>query len=143
MNIPVELYSLYRRLNVICQERGFSLEPEWGDIILYQGHLALVVAERGDKLAVIDDIGTFPINKNDVYSIENWKQESSCLMIPRVDQLVNIIAQKSSHFPVMTPGIEAAKEVWQITHPYSSNIITKSLEEALLTLAIRLLEENN
>jgi hypothetical protein len=141
VTFSLDRFPIYQKLNRLLHEGEFDLQPECGDAILYQGQLYAVLAVHKNQIALVDDLARIPFHEEDILEVNDWKQEPTCLFIPKIENVLHMIFQKSGHYPIMTPGIQSGRDVWQITHPHSDRIIASSLQEALFLLAIHILEK--
>jgi len=139
-----ELYELIPKLeslHALCHERGITLDPEPGSRMLYKGQVYYVIAAKGNALVLVDDFPSIPFDMNRVITIENWEEQENCLFVPSVEDLLHLIREATSLFPSMTPGVKKTREVWQVRHTEGSTVVTGSLREGLLDIAIEKLEE--
>ena len=140
MNESYERVIQYKRLRELCRLREISIEPECGDRFLYQGHEYVAVVIREDRLALADDLSDIPFDSGQTVCVENWRDDDSCFSAPSIERLLEIVRERTTVYPAMTPGVKEAKVVWQIGHPSASPIVCSSLCDGLLELAIRVLE---
>ncbi len=136
----LELLPKFQFFNKLCSDRCIKLDPENGDTILFQGQRFTVIAAREKQLALIDEFTDIPIRPEDIQYIHNWDKHPHCYFIPGIEYLLEFVFTISSNYPVLTPGIETGRKVWQIKHPNVSPIVAIDLQEALLELCIRLLQ---
>ncbi|MGI6456641.1 MAG: hypothetical protein ACOX5R_13630 [bacterium] len=138
-----ELIPKLERLKLLCSEHGITLDPECGHQVFYQGQVFHVLSAHGNHLALLDTLPAIPLDLNQIVYVEDWIQESSCLFIPRVEDVLQIIHDKTTLFPSMTPGIKATREVWQIRHPNGTTIVSGALLEGLIDLALAMIQNDS
>ena len=140
MTETLDLLPKYQRLYFLLKERGIDWDPETGEAVYYRGQAYIICAVRDNTLALLDDLADIPLTEEALLYVENWETDPTLIWIPRLEGLLRVIWERTSLHPIMTPGIEAARRVWQVLHPACDPIIARSLQEALLELAIRVLE---
>lgn len=140
MSEPYEHLPLYQRFHQACRSRGIRLEPEWGGWVLYQGRPWLIAAVEGPSLALVDDLAGIPLDERQILYVTSAEEDPACVFLPAVEFLLQFIFERTGFFPAMTPGIQAAREVWQLTHPHTPPIVCSSLRGGLVELAVRLVE---
>lgn len=131
---------LYQEFQRVCRSRGIRLDPEWGGWVLYQGQPMLVAAVEGRTLALVDDLAGIPLDARQVLYVEDWDENPACLFLPSLEFLLQFIYEQTDFYPVMTPGIQETRDVWQLTHPRSPSIVCSSLRDGLVELAARVLD---
>lgn len=142
MNDFYELLPRFRLLTELCHARNFDLDPEFGDRVAYQGRAYVVAAAETTDLALIDEWCGIPLREDQIVYVNDWRDDPSCVFLPGIDLLLQMIRRISGIFPSFTPGIHKSREVWQISHPNADPIISRSLHEALLELTIRIISES-
>ncbi len=139
-----ELYELIpklKTLKALCGEKGIALDPEPGSRMLYQGQVYYVIAAKSNAVVLIDDFPSVPLDPNRTITIDDWEREENCLFVPSVEDLLHLIREATTLFPSMTPGVKKTREVWQVRHTEGTTVVTGSLREGLLDVAIQKLEE--
>lgn len=129
----------YQQFYELCRKQGISLDPEPGDRMLYQGQAFIVAAVEGDRLALVNDLTGVGLESSEVIAVQEWRDEMSCLLLPRIEQILELIKKQTSLYPMMTPGVKETKSVWQVSHPNSPPVVSSSLAMGLLALAIQIL----
>lgn len=141
MTESYENLSLFKRLNELCLARGIVLDPEPGSRISFRGHPYVAAAAQDDALALLDDLCAIPLDPDRIVVVNAWENDPNCFFLPSLEQLLEIIYQRSSLYPIMTPGFKETRPVWQVSHPGAPPLVSKKLETGLLELAIRILEK--
>jgi hypothetical protein len=135
-----DLLDKYQALSRSCLQVGMDIDLEFGDQVSYQGKRYVVAAARGDRVALVDDYMSVPLNEEAIIYVTNWLDDPACVYLPSIEQLLEIIHERTNLYPTLVSGIKEIREVWQITHPNSQPIVAESLEEGLLELSIRVIE---
>ncbi len=139
MNEIYDHLPLIRQFNELCATRKILRDWEPGDRVIFQGHEYIVAVVQWNGLALVDELAQIPLDPSQWVFLPDWESNPDCLLLPRIDHLLDMIQSCTSLYPIMTPGIKETKAVWQISHPNSSPIVSSSLEDGLLQLAILLL----
>lgn len=138
-----ELIPKLERLKILCAQHQITLDPETGQRMFYQGQIFTILSAQGNRLALTDDLPKIPFDASHVFYVEDWEEEESCYFLPRVEDLLQIIRDRTTLFPSMTPGVKITREVWQVRHGSGATVVSGSLLEGLLDMAIELLQENS
>ncbi|MEW6234676.1 MAG: hypothetical protein AB1656_04755 [Candidatus Omnitrophota bacterium] len=142
MNFTYELLPKYQRLKTLSQQRGIPIEPDFGDWICYRGQIGLVLGYYEDALALADEYADIPLLEKDAILIKNWRDDPHLILLPSIEDLLKIIQEYSHYSPTLTPEAAPDRIGWRAVHPKASPILSASLLEALLDLAILLLERD-
>lgn len=137
-----EILPLCNQLDQLARQRGIALEATPGNRMCFEGQLYRVLFERGNAVALVDDLASLPVDPSAMLYIEDWQEHPHCVSIPSVEDLLYLIRETTSLFPTLTPGVQATREVWQIQHPSIDPIVDAPLLQALLQAALRILEQN-
>ncbi len=135
-----ELLPGYQKLAQQCSALGIELEPEPGELALYQGQSHRVIGEYGGQLVMLATPVLPPIDAESLVRVDGWAENSEFVYMPGVSSLIEMVRSVSSMFPTITPGVQTTREVWQIKHPDIEPVVANSLEEALLQSAIQILD---
>lgn len=136
-----ELHPKIQRFNQLCATHRIPLDPEYGDRACYQGHVYLIAAVEGHKIALTDDVTGVPIREDQTVNLTDWESDPAFFYLPSLESLLHLIHQISSVYPSLTPGVQDSKPIWRVLHPNTQPIYRDSVLEALIDLAIVLLEE--
>lgn len=124
----------------LMKERGINWEPSFGERFWYCGQELYFFGLRNTTLYLLDDLPSVPFHESDLIQVENWEQDPTAAFLPTVETLLQTIHDRTTLYPVLIPGIEGGHEVWKVQHPYFDSTTADTLEEALLEMAIRVLE---
>ncbi|MGC9326211.1 MAG: hypothetical protein ACP5I1_01125 [Candidatus Hinthialibacter sp.] len=130
----------YKQFNRLCRERGIEIDLEAGDRVVYEGQAYVVAAAQENALALVDEWAEIPLEASAILYIHEWEADESCVFLPRLEQMLEVIRRQTGADPIMTPGVQKAKSVWRLSHPAAAPIVGDSLESGLLELAIRVLK---
>jgi len=142
MDFSYELLPKFQRLHTLRQQRNLPIEPDFGDWVYYRGQIALVLASQEDALALADEYAEIPLLEKDAVLIKNWRNDPDLILLPSIEDLLNIIQQISHYSPTLTPEAAPDRIGWRAVHPKVSPILSASLLEALLELANQILERD-
>lgn len=141
--MSLDRYELIPKLELLyslCHENNIAIEPLPGHQMFYEGRVWYVLSSKDNTVALIDDMPNIPFNTERVVEIKDWENETGCLLIPRADDILEIIRTHTGIFPSMTPGVKKTREVWQIRHTEGSSIVSGSLLEGLIDMALEKLQ---
>ncbi|MBI1388890.1 MAG: hypothetical protein GC154_10630 [bacterium] len=138
MNELYEILPQYRALNDLMRHLDEPFDPEAGSRVYWRGAAYRVIGSNKDRIVLIAEPVILPIQPDDLIHVDGWEEDGDFIYLPSNEELLDILRRRTSLFPMMTPGVKATREVWQVKHPEADPVVCKSLTEALLetTLAV-------